>query len=283
MSTPRSEAFETLLGVVDALREPGGCPWDQKQTVQSMATYVLEEAYELVEAIEAGDDAHTSEELGDLLMVLTMICRIAGETGRFDIEGAARGIHEKIVRRHPHVFGDAEAGDAEEALANWEAVKGEERRDSQADSSALAGLPAALPALSRAGRICDKAVGSGFRWKTAAGAWAKVQEELSELQAAIADKDLDGGSKTRFEGRQRERVEAELGDLLMATAFFGRYVGLDPERACRAALRRFEARFRHMEARLGAPIADFELGDLMAAWSEAKDAESGAGLETLNE
>lgn len=275
MSSSRAEAFEGLLQVVDSLREPDGCPWDRKQTVRSMAKYVIEEAYELVEAIEEDDDAHTQEELGDLLMVLTMICRIAGETGRFDIEGAARGIHEKIVRRHPHVFGDAKAEDADEALASWEAVKGEERREQEVDASALAGLPVALPALTRAARTCDKAVGSGFRWDSAEGAWAKVEEELGELRDALESTDLSAKPKLKLQGETKARVEAELGDLLMATAFFGRYVGLDPEAVCRAALRRFEGRFRSMEEGLGGPIADFDLPELMGAWAAAKEAGAG--------
>jgi len=275
MSSHRSQALEELLAVVDALREPGGCPWDRKQTVGSMARYVLEEAYELVEAIEKEDDEHTAEEVGDLLMVLAMICRIAGETGRFDLERAARGIREKIVRRHPHVFGDVEAADAEEALASWEAVKAEERRAAEVDASALAGLPVAMAALARAGRTCDKAVAAGFRWASPAGAWAKVEEELGELRAALAETDLDAGERVELAPEIRGRVEDELGDLLMAGAFFGRYLGLDPEQLCRAALRRFEARFRDMEARLGGSLDGRALSELMEAWTEAKASAEG--------
>ena len=269
MTTTRAEALERLLQIVDALREPDGCPWDLKQTVPSMATYVIEEAYELVEAIEREDDAATAEELGDLLMVLALICRIAGEAGRFDIAGAADGIREKVVRRHPHVFGDREAEDAEAALASWEAVKREEREQAEVDSSALAGLPVALPALGRAARVSEKAVAAGFRWDDAAGAWAKVEEELIELREALEGSDL-AAAKVRFEGAVKERVEAELGDLLMAGAFFAQYVGLDPERACRAALRRFEERFRRMEEELDGPIDAHALPQLTAAWEAAK-------------
>ncbi|MFT7669520.1 MAG: MazG family protein [Planctomycetota bacterium] len=276
MTSKRSEALEQLLQVVDALREPGGCPWDRKQTVRSMAKFVLEEAYELVEAIELEDDAHTCEELGDLLMVLALISRIAQEAGRFDIEAATRAVHEKMIRRHPHVFGDKEAGDAEEALASWNSVKDEERAGQAADTSVLAGLPIGMPALSRAAGTCDKAVGASFRWKTAAGAWAKVEEELGELREALATTDLDAGPKTRMQGETLQRVQDELGDLLMATAFFGRYVGLDPEEALRSALRRFEGRFRHMEEQLDGPINSFDLPELMAAWSTAKSAGAGA-------
>lgn len=269
MTTARAAALEKLLSVVDALREPDGCPWDRKQTVTTMARYVLEEGYELVEAIEQGDDAATCEELGDCLMVLAMIGRIASEEGRFDLERAAEGVADKLVRRHPHVFGELEAGDAEEALERWEAVKSAEREAKGEDASALAGLPRGLPALARASRTCEKAIGSGFRWDTARGALAKVEEELEELRGALAEVDLDQ-AKPRPEGAVRERVEAELGDLLMATGFLARYLGLDPEAALREALRRFEARFRAMEARLDGPLAEQGLERLMEAWEAAK-------------
>ena len=274
MPSTRAQAFEKLLQIVDALREPDGCPWDRKQTVESMATYVLEEAYELVEKIELGDDAGTNEELGDLLMVLALICRIAAESERFDIEQAADAIREKVVRRHPHVFGERpEAQDAEEALASWESVKRAEREEAEVDASALAGLPIAMPALGRAARLCEKAVAAGFRWDSAAGAWAKVEEELGELRQALEGTDL-GAAKVRPEGEARARIEEELGDLLLAGAFFGQYIGLDPERALRSALRRFEDRFRSMEAGLGAPIADFDLPALVAAWERAKNGQA---------
>jgi MazG family protein len=275
MPTPRATAFERLLQLIDSLREPDGCPWDLKQTVQSMASCVIEEGYELVEAIEQNDDGATCDELGDLLMVLALICRIASEEGRFDMEQAAERVADKIVRRHPHVFGDrAKAKDSDEALASWESVKAEERAGKVEDQSALAGLPIALPALARAARTCEKAIGSGFRWKNPAGALAKVSEELAELRQALEPVDLEAGAKVRLAGKQRERVEEELGDLLMATAFFGRYIGLDPERACRGALRRFEGRFRDMEASLGVRIADCDLETLMEAWEAAKAREA---------
>jgi MazG family protein len=273
MSSSRSEALENLLSLIDALRTPeGGCPWDLKQTVKSMATYVIEEGFELVEAIENEDDEATAEELGDLMMVLALICRIASEAGRFDMQTAADTVAEKIVRRHPHVFGEKDkAGDADEALANWEAVKADERKGGEQDGSVLAGLPVALPALARAARTCEKAIGAGFRWDTPAGAFDKVVEELGELRQAMEGQDLDAAAKVRFHGEQLTRVEAELGDLLMAGAFFGRYIGIDPERACRQALRRFEKRFRHMEGRLPGPMNEQDLDTMMSAWVSAKE------------
>ena len=203
------------------------------------------------------------------MMVLAMIGRIASEEGRFDLEQAAEGVADKLVRRHPHVFGGADAEDAEEALERWEAVKSAERAEKGEDTSALAGLPRGLPALARASRTCEKAIGSGFRWDTAAGALAKVEEELDELRGALEGVDLDR-PKPRPEGPARERVEAELGDLLMATGFFARYLGLDPEACLREALRRFEGRFRAMEARLEGPLSEQGLERLMEAWEAAK-------------
>lgn len=275
MTSPRSEALEHLLSVVDALREPDGCPWDRKQTVRSMASFVLEEGYELVEAIEAGDDEATVEELGDVLMVLALIARIASEEQRFDMERAAREVAEKLVRRHPHVFGDGEAEDADAVLVTWEAIKKGEREDKQADASALAGLPVALPALLRARRACGKARSAGFAWGSAAGALEKVGEELGELREVLAAAPLHEGPKVKLDGELRERAAAELGDLLLAGAFLGDYLGLDPEEACRAALRRFEARFRHMEAGLGGALEGRSLAELVSAWEAAKQALEG--------
>jgi MazG family protein len=270
MSTPRSAALEHLLTIIDALRAPDGCPWDRKQTVASMASFVLEEGYELVEAIEQGDDRATEEELGDVLMVLMLIARIASEEGRFDIEGVARRVSDKLVRRHPHVFGEGVAEDAEAVLVNWEAIKKEERTEEAKDSSALAGLPVALPALLRAGRACGKARSSGFRWRSPAGALEKVGEELEELRAELAGADLESHPRAELSAEQKARVAEELGDLMLATAFLGDYLRIDPEEACRAALRRFEGRFRVMEEALGGELEGRELEELMAAWQAAK-------------
>lgn len=263
------EAIGRLLAIVDRLRDPGGCPWDREQTLTSMAGFAIEEAHELVEAIERGDDEASAEEAGDLLMVLAMICRIASEAQRFDVATAAQAVSEKLVRRHPHVFGELEVEGSREVLANWERIKQEERREKRADASALAGIPLALPALQRADRCCAKAVSAGFRWEDAAGALAKLEEELDELRAELAGADLHA-RKPRLEPALRERIEAELGDVLLAAGFLGTYLGIDPERACRAAVRRFEQRFRRMEEQVGTKLADLDLQRLVAAWREAK-------------
>jgi MazG family protein len=260
---PRTDALRRLLAILDRLRAPDGCPWDLKQTVDSLAPTVVEEAHELVEAIESGDDAAAAEEAGDALMALLLICRVAEDAGRFDAGVAARAVGDKLIRRHPHVFGDARAADDRQVVQNWERIKAAERRAQDADASALAGVPRALPALQRAQRIGAKAVAAGFRWPSSEGALAKVEEELGELRRAAAQGD-------------RERAEAELGDLLMAAAFLGQYLDLDAERATRAALKRFEARFRAMESELGPGAREASLDAWMRAWARAKASEQAA-------
>jgi len=254
---PRVRALARLVGIVDRLRAPDGCPWDLKQTLASMAPCLVEEAHEALEAIELGRDAETAEEAGDVLMVVALICRIAEDEGRFDLARAAGAIADKLVRRHPHVFGDVRADTAEAALESWEAVKKAEREQKAEDSSALAGIPVSLPALQRARRACEKAIAAGFRWTSAQDAARKLEEEQRELAQAL-------------EGSDRSRIAAELGDVLLSAAFLAAYLDLDPERLCRDALRRFESRFRRMEGGLARPIADHALEDLLAAWNRAK-------------
>ena len=258
---PRTDSLRRLLAIVDRLRAPeDGCPWDLEQTVDSMAPSLIEEAHEMVEAIESKSDAATVEEAGDLLMVVVLICRIAEDEERFDLAQAATAVGDKLIHRHPHVFGGVEVSGAAHVTANWERIKAEERRKKNEDASALAGVPQAMPALQRAHRVGSKAIAAGFRWNDAEGALAKVQEELAEVREAFASGD-------------REALEAELGDLLMAAAFLGNYLELDPERATRGALRRFESRFRSMEDRLGPGAREANLSDWMAAWKAAKAAE----------
>jgi len=253
----RLDALARVLAIVDRLRAPDGCPWDREQTVASMASSLVEEAHEAVEAIDNQDDSSTVEELGDLFMVIALIAHIGEQEGRFDAAAIGDWVAEKLVRRHPHVFGDVNVASAAHAVVNWERIKASERKEAERDASALAGVPIALPALQRADRMAAKAISAGFRWQDAAGALAKVREELGELEHALQHED-------------RERVEAELGDLLLAGAFLGRYLELDPERAARAALRRFERRFRSMESRLGERLREAPLPELLTAWQAAK-------------
>jgi MazG family protein len=265
---PRADALRLLLAVVDRLRDPDGCPWDRAQTLATVAPHLVEEAHEVQEAIETGADAHVAEEAGDLLMGIFLLARIAEQERRFDLAQVASGVAAKLVRRHPHVFGEKSAGSPAEALASWEAVKRAERAAKAEDTSALAGVPQALPALQRARRLGEKALSAGFRWSDARGALAKVEEEVRELQAAFVEH-----AAAQEDEVARARLEHELGDVLIATAFLGNYVGIDPERALRQALRRFDARFRSMEAELGVPLATCSLEQMLAAWRSAKGLE----------
>jgi tetrapyrrole methylase family protein/MazG family protein len=209
------------------LRGPGGCPWDLEQTHQSLARHLLEEAHEALEAIDAGDLEHLREELGDLLLQVMFHAEMAAQEGAFDIDDVAEGIVAKLVRRHPHVFGDVEVDSAAEVLVNWERIKQEEKGEHAVDHE----IPATLPALARAAKVQRRAAGSGFDWRTGEAALAKVREELQELEEAPA-----------------ERAEEELGDVLFAVAALGRQLGVDPETALRKATRRFAERFERMKA-----------------------------------
>jgi MazG family protein len=253
------DALARLLATVARLRAPDGCPWDREQTVLSMAPSLVEEAFEAVEAIERGDEAATVEELGDLLMVIVLVAHIASQEGRFDLGAAARAVGDKLIRRHPHVFGDVVVDGAAHAILNWEKIKAAERRSMAGDASALAGVPVALPALQRAQRLAAKAIAAGFRWADARGALAKLEEEVRELREALESEPPDA-----------EHVRSELGDVLIAAAFLGTYLDVDAERATRDALRRFEARFRSMEEALGERLREAPLAELLAAWRVAK-------------
>ncbi|MBM3987137.1 MAG: nucleoside triphosphate pyrophosphohydrolase [Planctomycetes bacterium] len=270
---PRADALRKLVAIVDRLRAPDGCPWDREQTLASTVPHLIEEVHELAEAVEQGDLDHAVEEAGDVLMGLVLLARIAEQDGRFDLATVALAVSEKLERRHPHVFGDVVAADASEALANWDAIKRKEREAKAADTSALAGIPVALPALQRAQRMGSKALSAGFRWDDVQGALAKLREEVDELAREIEAANLLAARDGKPSDAQRERLESELGDVLMAGAFLGNYLRLDPERATRAALRRFESRFRAMERDLARPFSACTLDEMMSAWRRAKAAE----------
>ena len=267
---PRLSALASLIAIVDRLRAPDGCPWDLEQTEASMAPYAVEEAHELAEAIAESSAEAAASEAGDCLTVLMLICRIAEQSERFDLGAAARSATEKLVRRHPHVFGTATAGSAGEVLESWEDIKRRERADAKEDTSALAGVPKGLSSLHRARRVCQKAVAAGFHWEDARGALGKVEEELEELIEVLPEASLKSSARPQLDPEVRERVEHELGDLLMASAFLGGYLQLDPEAMCRSALGRFEARFRNMEGQFDGPLNERSLAEMMAAWVRAK-------------
>lgn len=267
----RATALLRLIRIVERLRAPDGCPWDREQTLRSLAPTLIEEAHELVEAIETGDVRAECEEAGDVLLVVALLAQVADEDGRFDLEAAAQGVGDKLVRRHPHVFGDVTVDGAGGAIANWEAIKQSERAARKGDdASALAGVPRAMGAVQRAQRLGAKAMASGFRWEDARGALAKLQEEVEELTEAFERAGCASDGQAPPPGPERAHLEAELGDVLLAAAQLANYVEVDGEAVAREAARRFEARFRAMELELRGELRSRSLAELMAAWQRAK-------------
>lgn len=254
-----------LLELMARLRNPdGGCPWDLEQTFATVAPYTIEEAYEVADAIDRNDPQQLRDELGDLLFQIVFHSRMAEEQGLFDFTGVATSIHDKLVRRHPHVFGDAPRVDIE---SQWEELKARERATSAArqkapDTSALADVPRALPALARAAKLGRRAARVGFDWTEPNQVRDKVIEELGEVDEALAE-------------NAPERVTEELGDLLFAIANWTLHLKIDPEDALRAANQKFERRFRHMESQAaanGTPLESLSPADWEQLWQNAKKA-----------
>ena len=255
--------MQRLLGIMARLRDPEvGCPWDREQTFKTIAPYTVEEAYEVADAIERGDLVELRSELGDLLLQVVYHARMAEEQGLFAFEDVAAGIADKLVARHPHVFGGAEIRDAEHQSRDWEARKAGERAEKSAHG-VLDGVAVALPGLTRAEKLQKRAARVGFDWPELEPVFAKVREELAELEQEVGS------------AAPRERLEDELGDLLFAAANLARKLGVDPEQALRGTNRKFERRFRHVETRLrerGLKPEEAGLETMDAYWDEAKRA-----------
>ncbi len=236
LAEQRGQTFPRIVELMQRLLAPDGCPWDRKQTFETLRKYTLEEACEVVDAIDSGDRPEIKAELGDLLLQIVFQAELGRAEGAFGPDDVVAGICDKLVRRHPHVFGDTEVADAEEVLRNWEAIKAKERKD-KPEQGMLSGVPRSLPALVRAQRIGEKVSRVGFDWPDAAGSRAKVQEEITELDEAIASGDP-------------KAIEAELGDVLFALVNLARHVHVDAEGALRRTIEKFTTRFSHVEARV---------------------------------
>jgi MazG family protein len=263
MADSETTPFDRLVQIMHRLRSPGGCPWDAEQTHDTLRPYLIEEAYETLDALDRGDDDDLRDELGDVLLQVVFHSELAAERDAFAIDDVITGLSDKLVRRHPHVFADVSVSGPDEVRRNWLRIKAEEREArSQAEPapSALDGVPAALPALARAHRLGQKAATIGLDWSSADGVRSKLDEELSELAEAVRD-----GS--------RERIAAEIGDLLFTTASYARHLGVNAESCLQQTLARFSRRVRHVEAELDAlGVAPTEAGAdrLDAAWRRAK-------------
>lgn len=255
--------FDEIVGIIERLRAPGGCPWDRKQTMESLRSCITEEAYELADAITRRDMAGVKEEAGDLLLQVVFIASLAREAGAFDMRDVVRGICDKLIRRHPHVFGTEEARDSDAVLRNWERIKAKERQEKHQDLSILAGVPEGLPPLLKASRLQGKAAHVGFDWPDgdATPLFAKLDEEVAELREAT----------NRGDARD---VEEELGDVLFMTVNLARHLKVDPDAALSHVCAKFKDRFQLMErmaAEGGRAMSDHSLAELDVLWDRAKE------------
>jgi MazG family protein len=269
MDQSTSDHFRRLCEIVARLRAPGGCPWDREQTHDSLLPALIEEAYEVTEAARAKDDANFREELGDLLLLVVMHAEIAQESGRFNIDDVLREISDKLVRRHPHVFGTSDARDSGAVLKQWEAIKREEKR---ADSHYLASLPKALPALMRAQKAQSKAARVNFDWTEVRDVIAKVEEELREMKEAITLQD-------------REMIADEIGDVLFAVVNLARKCKIDAESALQRGTDKFVTRFNRLEDELrrqGKRLGDADLAEMDKIWDRIKMTNQERRRDSLN-
>jgi MazG family protein len=256
--SPVTNHFAQLCEIVAKLRAPGGCPWDREQTHESLLPSLIEEAYEVAGAVRGNDSANFREELGDLLLLIVMHAEIAREVGRFNIDNVLSDVTEKLVRRHPHVFGKSDARDSGAVLKQWEAIKREEKK--KMDRHYLDGLPKALPALARAQKAQSKVARVNFDWRELRDVIAKIEEELGETKAAVQSHD-------------EQAVEDEIGDLLFAVVNLARKCKLDAEMALQKATDKFVARFNRLEDELqahGKKLGDVDLEELDEIWNRIK-------------
>lgn len=283
-----NKTFEDLIELMRRLRAPDGCAWDREQTYTTLAPMLLEEAYEAFDAVEAAREGNADElrdELGDLLFQIVFYAQVASERGEFTIEDVVTKIHEKMVRRHPHVFGLVEAADTNAVLRNWEAIKAEERRAKgerdDAQKSLLDGVSLNAPALMEAHQLSTKAARVGFDWANARQVLAKVREEIDELEAEIEKRENEVTGGTRLNEQQVDEqqlvgVRDELGDLFFAMANLARHLKIEPEAAAKLANRKFRRRFRFIEEglqRAGKSFDAVSLDEMEALWNKAKSSE----------
>lgn len=254
--------MDKLLSIMQELRSHQGCPWDKQQTMASLKPFVIEEAYEVVEAIDSGDRAKVCEELGDLLLQIVFLSQIGKEEDVFSFEDVLQEIHDKLIRRHPHVFGDETAENAQEVLHRWEQIKQEEKNDQQR-KSILEGTPKALPGLLRAHRLQDRAARVGFDWQKTSQVLEKVEEEFEELKKALEENDPC-------------QMEKEFGDILFALVNLSRFIQVNPEDALKGTIHRFISRFQYIEEHAvgnGIELHTLSLEEMDRLWNEAKELE----------
>lgn len=281
--------FERAVAIMARLRGPGGCPWDREQTFDTIKRYTLEETYEVLEAIDNRDWHELPAELGDLLLQVLFYAEMANEQRRFSIDDVLDALSDKLIRRHPHVFGDVKADDSTQVLRNWEALKVQERRknlhsdqEKAAPQPLLSGVSSKMPALQEAHKISSKAAHVGFDWPAVQGLFEKLAEETRELQEQIGDipsANLSGTEKPKIPNDLKERVEDEVGDLFFVLVNIARYLSVDPESALRRTNRKFRRRFGWLEEQLhkkGRTLEQASLEEMEALWQQAKTLEGTA-------
>ncbi|CAZ97069.1 nucleoside triphosphate pyrophosphohydrolase [Zobellia galactanivorans] len=252
------QAFDRLLTIMDELREQ--CPWDKKQTMQTLRHLTIEETYELGDAILENDLEEVKKELGDVLLHIVFYSKIGSETGDFDIADVCNNICEKLINRHPHIYGDVKVTSEEDVKRNWENIK---LKEGKGKTSVLEGVPKGLPALVKASRIQDKVAGVGFDWEKPEQVWEKVQEELGELQAEVKINDQD-------------KMESEFGDVMFAMVNYARFLNISPENALERTNKKFIGRFQYLEGKakeLGKELKEMTLAEMDVFWEEAKQAQ----------
>ena len=250
--------FQGLLNIMEKLRGDGGCPWDKEQTRESLKPFILEEAYELIEAIESGDPEKMKEELGDLLFQIVFQCQVAKERKEFEISDVIEKITKKMITRHPHVFGEAEYRTSAEVIVQWEEQK---KLEGKRRESILEGVPEALPSLLRAHRLQNRAASVGFDWNKVGDALKKLDEEVKEFKKAL-------------ETKEKNEIGEELGDILFMLVNVSRFIGVNPEDALRKTITKFISRFRYIEMKAadnGRKLSDMTLSEMEKLWEEAKD------------
>lgn len=263
------DSFEAFMKVIEALLGPDGCPWDKEQTHRTLAPYAIEESFELAEAIESGDETEIIGELGDVLLQVALHAEIARLDGRYSITDVMRGISEKMIRRHPHVFADVSVNSSKDVLTNWSKVKAAEKAAKGQAPSSKFDLPIALPALQRAHKIGDKTAKVGFDWPDAKGVFEKVDEEIRELRAEFVQ--ISDGKEAS--PQLLKKIEHEIGDVLFSVSQLARHLGLDAEQALRVANSRFESRYFNMRKGVEASGREWESlldAEKEAAWQESK-------------
>jgi MazG family protein len=258
MTLDSNTALAKFIATIARLRAPDGCPWDREQTHETLARYLLEETYEVLEAIHLGDPEKLKEELGDLLLQIALNAQVAKDSGHFDIQDVAQAINNKMIKRHPHVFADAKVDSASDVRMAWEDLKEREKGEKGEKGSALDGVTPTLPALLQALKISEKAVRQGFEWRNQDEVWEKLLSELDELKAEIKS------------GGKREDIHLELGDVLFTIVNVARWQDLNPEESLLLAIDKFKQRFHHMEKQTDRPLKELSADELEALWVQAK-------------